>query len=72
MTGPDDAELLRRTAAGDRAAFDEVVARHRDAEWRLCRAAAPTRQDAEDALQEAFLSAFRHAGQFRGESSVRT
>ncbi|MCU0225832.1 MAG: sigma-70 family RNA polymerase sigma factor [Acidobacteria bacterium] len=72
MAGPDDAELLRRTAAGDRAAFDEVVARHKDAVWRLCRAAAPTRQDAEDALQEAFLSAFRHAGQFRGESSVRT
>ena len=72
MADPEDAELLRRTAGGDRSAFEELVARHRDAVWRLCRAAAPTRQDAEDALQETFLSAYRHAAQFRAEGTVRT
>jgi RNA polymerase sigma-70 factor (ECF subfamily) len=32
----------------------------------------PTVQDAEDALQETFLAAFRHAATYRGESSAKT
>jgi RNA polymerase sigma-70 factor (ECF subfamily) len=71
-----DGELLRRSAAGDRFAFDAFVERHQGAALRFCRALARghpgARGDAEDALQEAFLAAWRHAGDFRGDGSARS
>ena len=71
-----DGELLRRSAAGERSAFDEFVARHQGAALRFCRALARGRPgaggDAEDALQEAFVAAWRHAGDFRGDGSARS
>lgn len=67
-----DATLIRRSASGDRAAFDEVVARHGAAVFRFTRAIASNDSAAEDATQEAFLGAWRSAGAFRGEASVRT
>jgi RNA polymerase sigma-70 factor (ECF subfamily) len=67
-----DAELLARTATGDRRAFGQLVVRHQAAVARFARAASPSLSDAEDVLQEAFLAALRGAGSFRGASTVRT
>lgn len=67
-----DAELLARTAAGDRRAFGQLVARHQAAVARFARAASPSLADAEDVLQETFLAALRGAASFRGASAVRT
>lgn len=69
---PDDAELLRRTAAGDRAAFDDFVVRHRAAVYRFARAASHSASDAEDALQDAFLAAYHGAHTFAGRATVRS
>jgi RNA polymerase sigma-70 factor (ECF subfamily) len=66
-----DAGLLRRTAAGERAAFDEFVRRHQAAALRLLTATAVTAADAEDALQEAFIAAWRSAAGFAGTGSAR-
>lgn len=66
-----DAELIRRSAVGDRSAFDELVERHEGSVFRFARAIASSEIDAEDALQEAFLGAWRGAAAFRGEASVR-
>ena len=67
-----DFERLRRSAAGDRDAFDEIVLRHHASVFRLARLLASGMEEAEDVLQQTFLSAWRGAGQFRGEASVRT
>ena len=67
-----DADLLERSAAGDRAAFDEVVRRHSASVFRLARTLVERQVDAEDLLQQTFLSAWQAARQFRGEASVRT
>jgi len=67
-----DAELIRRSAEGDRLAFGELVSLHQAAVFRFARSIARTDADAEDALQETFLSAWRSAGSFRGEATVRT
>jgi len=67
-----DAELMRRTAAGDRPAFAELMSRHQSAVYRFARSIARTGEDAEDALQETFLSAWRGASAFRGEATVRS
>lgn len=69
---PDDATLLLETARGNRAAFETLVARHQAAVYRYARAIAQNDADAEDLLQETFLSAFLFAAGFRGDSSVRT
>jgi len=67
----DDHELLRRTVEGDRDAFEAFVLRHYDAALRYVESLASNRQDAEDALQDAFLAVWRSADGFRGEGSAR-
>lgn len=67
-----DAELLARHVAGDPDAFTELVRRHRDRLWAVALRTTGDPDDAADALQDALISAFRRADQFRGESAVTT
>jgi RNA polymerase sigma-70 factor (ECF subfamily) len=62
---------VRRVADGDRDAFRPLVERHGPAVRRLARGIVG-RDAAEDVVQQTFLAAFRGAGAFRGEASVRT
>jgi RNA polymerase sigma-70 factor (ECF subfamily) len=70
--GADDEALVARCADGDRAAFDRLVDRHGDALFRFAASHCPARRDAEDAVQDGLLAAWRGAATFRGEASVRT
>jgi RNA polymerase sigma-70 factor (ECF subfamily) len=72
LTGEYDARLVARAAQGDANAFEVLVDRHRAAVYRFARAIARDASDAEEVLQETFLSAWRGAGGFAGRSSVRT
>ncbi|MFL0181561.1 RNA polymerase sigma factor SigM [Mycobacterium sp. SMC-15] len=65
-----DAELLAAHVAGDRYAFGELYGRHHSRLRRLARLTTGCPQDAEDALQEAMLSAHRAAGSFRHNAAV--
>jgi RNA polymerase sigma-70 factor, ECF subfamily len=67
-----DTELLRRHVAGDTEAFGELFRRHRDRLWAVALRTACDPEEAADALQDAMVSAFRRAGDFRGESAVTT
>lgn len=67
-----DAELVARAREGDRAAFGELVERHQQAVVRAARAALESAEEAEDVAQEAFVTAFRKLGGFRGDASFRT
>lgn len=67
-----DASLLARAAEGDRAAFEALVDRHGDAMYRLAVRTCGAGRDADDAVQDALLAAWRAAGTFRGQSAVRT
>ncbi len=58
--------------AGDPRAFDELVRRHTDRLWAFAVRTLGDSHEAADALQEAFLSAFRAAGGWRGDASVST
>lgn len=68
----EDAALVRRCAAGDRSAFDRLVARHGGALHRFALRQCAGPRDAEDALQDGLLAAWRGAPGFRGDASVRT
>jgi RNA polymerase sigma-70 factor, ECF subfamily len=67
-----DAELIAAHAAGDARAFAELVRRHRDRMWAVALRTLRDPEEAADALQEAFISAFRAASSFRAESQVTT
>ncbi|MGH3622470.1 MAG: RNA polymerase sigma factor SigM, partial [Sciscionella sp.] len=67
-----DAELIAAHAAGDPQAFSELVRRHRDRMWAVALRTMRDQEEAADALQEAFISAFRAASSFRAESQVTT
>ncbi len=67
-----DADLIASHAAGDPHAFSELVRRHRDRMWAVALRTLRDPEEAADALQEAFISAFRAAGSFRAESQVTT
>lgn len=59
-----DGELVRRARAGDREAFGELVGRHAPMVRRLTRAVLRHPDDADDAAQDAFLSAWRALDRF--------
>lgn len=72
ITGRSDAELLAAHVAGDPEAFPEFVRRHRDRMWAVALRTVRDPDEAADAVQDAFVSAFRSAGSFRGQSQVTT
>ena len=68
-----DRELLQRHVDGDGgAAFGELFRRHRDRMYAVALRTTSNRELAADAVQEAFISAFRRADAYRGEAAVTT
>jgi RNA polymerase sigma-70 factor, ECF subfamily len=74
VSNPDDpdTELLKRHLDGDPAAFTEIFKRHRDQLWAVALRTTGDPEDAADAVQEALISAMRHAASFRGDAKVST
>ena len=74
-TAGDSAEvraLIASARSGDQAAFGALVAMHERVVFRTALAALGSREDAEDAAQEAFVMAWRRLSGFRGDSTFKT
>ena len=67
-----DLDLVRLAQAGDTEAFGELVERNRRAVFRAAMAAVGSPAEAEDVVQEAFVTAWRKLDGFRGDSQFRT
>jgi RNA polymerase sigma-70 factor, ECF subfamily len=67
-----DADLVAAVLAGDRARFGVLVRRHNQRLYRAARAVLGDDAEAEDVVQEAYVRAYRHLAQFRGEASFST
>jgi len=67
-----DRELLSAHCAGDADAFGEIFRRHRDRMWAVALRTTRDPEMAADAVQEAFIAAFRRADSFRGDAAVTT
>ena len=67
-----DRDLLRLHVQGDNEAFGVLFVRHRERLWAVALRTLGDQEEAADALQDAMISAFRRAGDFRGESAVTT
>jgi RNA polymerase sigma-70 factor, ECF subfamily len=72
MPADDDAGRMLRFKAGDVAAFDELVTRHRDSVVTYFYAMARDRDLAEDLAQEVFVKIFRHRSDYAPRASFRT
>src|SRR5690348_10889360 len=69
---PDDHALLRAHLRGDPDAFAQIFRRHRDRLWAVALRTTGNPEEAADALQEAMISAYTRAGDFRGDAAVTT
>ena len=68
-----DAELMARVAAGETEPFGTIVDRHRSIAMARALSILQNRAQAEDAVQDAFIDAWRRAGSYRPElGSVRS
>jgi RNA polymerase sigma-70 factor (ECF subfamily) len=70
--GVREAALIQRCAAGDEAAFAELVAEHQRMVVQLAMNLLGDRDEALDLSQDVFIRVFRTIGQFRGQSALRT
>src|SRR4029434_2723886 len=71
VTEQDDT-LVERVRAGDKAAFEVLMHRYEDKVFRLAVGLMKNREDALDAVQDAFLNVYRKIDTFRGESAFST
>lgn len=67
-----DATLVRRVVDGDTVAFEPLMRRYNRRLFRLARATLRDDTEAEDALQEAYVAAYRSLSRFRGDASLGT
>src|SRR6202049_5037988 len=71
-TASDDLALVHASKSGDVAAFEELVKQYDRKLLRIAQHLTHNREAAQDVVQEAFLKAFQHLGQFRENSKFST
>jgi RNA polymerase sigma-70 factor (ECF subfamily) len=69
---PDEPLLVERILLGDQGACETLVRRHGGRMLSVARRLLRCDEEADDAVQDAFLSAFRSLGSFGGQSSLGT
>lgn len=67
-----DTEIARRIALGDRDAFELLMRRYNQILYRTARSILKDDAEAEDAVQEAYMLAYRAIGAFRGDVKLST
>ncbi|MBS1767111.1 MAG: RNA polymerase sigma factor [Acidobacteria bacterium] len=67
-----ESELISRAIAGEGTAFEVIMRRHNRLLFRSARSILRNDADAEDAVQEAYLSAWRALPRFKGQSKLST
>jgi RNA polymerase sigma-70 factor (ECF subfamily) len=72
VEGIDDLELAARIARGDRDALRVLMRRYNQRLYRTARAILRDDAEAEDAVQDAYLLAYRSIGGFRGDAKLST
>ena len=72
VTQPGETELVQALKAGDQAAYSELVERYSSTIYNLALRMMGDRHEAEEVLQETFISAFRAVDRFEGRSQLGT
>lgn len=72
VSATTDSDLSKRAAGGDELAFECIMRRHNRLLFRTARSILKTDVETEDALQEAYLRAWRALSTFRADSKLST
>ncbi|GAC1623365.1 MAG: RNA polymerase sigma factor [Candidatus Acidiferrum sp.] len=72
IAGSKEAELIARIVGGEKELFHELIRPYERMAYLTCFSILKNETEAEDAAQEAVISAFRHLGSFRGEAKFST
>ena len=67
----NDTEQVRRALARDAGAFRAIMETHNRCLYRIARSILRNNADAEDAVQQAYVSAFINLASYRGEGSLK-
>ncbi len=67
-----DAEIVRRVLAGETSLFELIMRRYNQRVYRSVRAIVRDESEAEDVMQQAYVNAFAHLGQFAERSAFST
>jgi RNA polymerase sigma-70 factor (ECF subfamily) len=67
-----DSEIVKRVCGGDRALFEVLMRRYNQRVYRTARAIVRDEGEAEDVMQQAYVNAFTHLGQFEARSRFST
>ena len=67
-----DEEIVDRVRAGDRALFELILRRHNERIYRTVRSILRDEAEVEDAMQQAYVDAFAHLGDFAGRARFST
>ncbi len=71
-TALSDEEVVQRVLAGDAALYEVVMRRYNTRLYRVARAILKNDGEAEDVMQDAYVRAFQHLGQFAGRAKFST
>lgn len=74
QSSPDlsDQQAVARVRAGDTASFELLMRRHNRRVYRAARAIVKRDDEAEDVMQDAYVRAYEHLGEFRGDAGFGT
>ena len=67
-----DSEIVQRVRSGETALFEILMRRHNQRVYRVARAVLKDEQDAEDVMQQAYINAYLHLGQFEERAQFST
>ena len=70
-SGQTDSELFERARSGDRAAFGDLVERHKDGLVNYLTRLSGSLEQAEDLAQEAFLRLYERGGRYREQGKLQ-
>lgn len=72
MSQTDDAVLIRRVQQGDRAAFNDLIAKHERRAYQFAYRLASNGDEASDIVADAFVRVFNALKNFKGNSAFTT
>jgi RNA polymerase sigma-70 factor (ECF subfamily) len=72
IAATNEAELIARIVAGEKELFHDLIRPYERMVYLTCFSILKNETEAEDAAQEAVISAYRHLGSFRGDAKFST
>ncbi len=72
LVGLSDVDVVRRVLGGEAALFEVLMRRYNQRVYRAVRSVLRDERECEDAMQQAWLHAYAHLGQFQGAAAFST